>query len=112
MLGTRPGDESKWANCDLANVMLTPEEIVASPAEDAAVDADSFAPRYLGYGADGAGIADIREDNEAFLFHDLKEASAKYELSDEVQDEIIRSGVGISGAVNVSCISYSYSHFC
>jgi hypothetical protein len=55
----------------------------------------------LGYGADGAGIAEVREDNEILLFEDLKAASAKYELSDEVQDEIIRSGGTNAGVIRV-----------
>ncbi|EPQ60025.1 mitochondrial ribosomal protein S15 [Gloeophyllum trabeum ATCC 11539] len=32
VLGTRPGDESKWSTCDLAKVLVTEEQLLASPA--------------------------------------------------------------------------------
>ena len=99
VLGTRPGDNAKWLNCDLAKVILTPEDIRNAAESSGRSPIDP--PEYLGYGADGAGLPDVREDNETFLFDDLKAASMKYELSDRVQDEIIRSGSSTSSAENV-----------
>ncbi|KAA1471631.1 S15/NS1 RNA-binding domain-containing protein [Dentipellis sp. KUC8613] len=38
VLGTRPGDEAKWTQCDLARVLVKPEELAPIPLDAAPVE--------------------------------------------------------------------------
>lgn len=78
VLGTRPGDDAKWLNCNLAQVLLTPEAIDAA-AEPALLNNDENAlslPQHLSFGVDGGGSEAVRAENVQFFFEDLPNASA------------------------------------
>jgi len=62
VLGHRPGDEAKWQNCDLARVIVTEADILASPMPPASPSNSegTQVPSYFNYG--------IREREEEMLF--------------------------------------------
>lgn len=65
VLGTRPGDEAKWENCDLAKVLVDMEELVSStelvPSKQPV--GTVHLPKQLGF-----GVGEVEKD---ILFKDL-----------------------------------------
>lgn len=76
VLGHRPGDEAKWLNCDLAKILVTPEEIESmpplQPSPPGSVD-KVVLPKYMNF-----GLGD--SDKEA-LFEVLPSLSLERTLS-------------------------------
>ncbi|RDB28541.1 30S ribosomal protein S15 [Hypsizygus marmoreus] len=70
VLGTRPGDDAKWANCDLAKVLVDEEELIAStelvPTKQPV--GTVFLPKQMGFG--------VGEVEKRMLFKELPELSS------------------------------------
>ncbi|KAI0789477.1 S15/NS1 RNA-binding domain-containing protein [Abortiporus biennis] len=75
ILGNRPGDEAKWTNCDLAKVLVTPEEIKASPPVDPS--AKFVAPHFKSYG--------IGEQETELLFKTLPTLTSEATIEMDMQ---------------------------
>ncbi|TFK68227.1 S15/NS1 RNA-binding domain-containing protein [Pluteus cervinus] len=71
ILGTRPGDESKWTNCDLAKVLVDEKELISSTElEPTTLPVGTvYLPKQLGYG--------VGEPEKELLFRDLPILSAQ-----------------------------------
>ncbi|KAK7695227.1 hypothetical protein QCA50_002417 [Cerrena zonata] len=50
VLGNRPGDEAKWANCDLAKAIITEEQILAAPTPSLDPSGKIQLPETLNFG--------------------------------------------------------------
>ncbi|THH14483.1 hypothetical protein EW146_g5855 [Bondarzewia mesenterica] len=70
VLGTRPGDESKWTSCDLARVLVSPEELAptSTPSTIPLISGDVKVPSTLNYG--------LGEEEKRLLFVHLPLATA------------------------------------
>ncbi|CDO74835.1 hypothetical protein BN946_scf185022.g5 [Trametes cinnabarina] len=66
VLGHKPGDEAKWYNCDLAKVIVTEEDIRATPMPDVGVQQ---LPTYFNYG--------VGEEEKELLFEVLPALSTE-----------------------------------
>lgn len=69
VLGTKPGDESKWKNCDLAKILIREEEVRAVPPlpPNRSLEGDIELPKYTNFG--------IGEEEKKMLFETLPEMS-------------------------------------
>ena len=65
-VGTKPGDDSKWLNCDLYKVLVKPEDLAS---EAASGSDDTATPRNVGFG--------LGEKEKRILFQDLPQLSAQ-----------------------------------
>ncbi|KZT22641.1 S15/NS1 RNA-binding domain-containing protein [Neolentinus lepideus HHB14362 ss-1] len=71
VLGTRPGEESKWANCDLAKLLITEEKLLSAPKAVAAPGAfgEVQLPPMFQFG--------VRETDTKVLFEQLPALSVE-----------------------------------
>ncbi|KAI0701159.1 S15/NS1 RNA-binding domain-containing protein [Cytidiella melzeri] len=68
VLGNKPGDESKWRNCDLTKILVSEEDVRATPALPAQPEeGDVKLPTYTNFG--------IGESEKKMLFETLPEMS-------------------------------------
>ncbi|KAI5119723.1 hypothetical protein M0805_001436 [Coniferiporia weirii] len=98
ILGTRPGDEAKWRNCDLAKTLVSAEELARLPAP--APDGDLQTPAHTSYGLDGLDGVETRKDQLRFFLEDLPDAAALTEVRPELADKL-RSVRGKDDALNL-----------
>ncbi|KAL5494821.1 hypothetical protein ACEPAI_283 [Sanghuangporus weigelae] len=99
VLGFRPEEEEKkWRNCDLAKILVTPEELrsVPAPPLDGPVETvmnesgeevrleKVVTPEYTNFGLDGLDGTESRDEQRHFFFVELPQESASVEL--EAQD--------------------------
>ncbi|KAI0094988.1 hypothetical protein BDY19DRAFT_988772 [Irpex rosettiformis] len=71
VLGNKPGDETKWKNCDLAKVLVTEEDVRAAPLlpSDPTLEGKVDLPNYVNFG--------IGEEEKKMLFESLPEMSVE-----------------------------------
>ncbi|KAF8644242.1 hypothetical protein AX16_008597 [Volvariella volvacea WC 439] len=71
VLGTRPGEEDRWKNCDLAKVLVDEQELVSSTElQPAEVPVGTvYLPKQIGFG--------IGEEEKKMLFKELPVLSAQ-----------------------------------
>ncbi|PCH34409.1 mitochondrial ribosomal protein S15, partial [Wolfiporia cocos MD-104 SS10] len=72
VLGNRPGDEDKWRKCDLSRVIITEEDILASPIPPASASEnlhEVLTPQFFAYG--------IGEREKELLFSTLPNLSVE-----------------------------------
>lgn len=71
VLGIRPGDDAKWANCDLAELLVNEEELISSTVlkETKQPIGTVFIPRQIGF-----GVGTVEQD---LLFRKLPLLSAQ-----------------------------------
>ena len=71
VLGYRPGDESKWLNCDLAKILVSEQDIEAAPLlpENPAGTQNVKLPHFVNYG--------VKEAEKEKLFSTLPALSAE-----------------------------------
>lgn len=70
MLGTAPGNEAKWENCDLAKVLLTEESVQAAPVPTPPSSSTPLElPQTMNFGID--------KSTQQLLFHSLPAVSAQ-----------------------------------
>jgi small subunit ribosomal protein S15 len=76
VLGTRPGDESKWLNCDLHKILIKPEDVAAAAkqASSRSTDDETALPQYLGFG--------VGEKEKRMLFQQLPVLTVQSKLLD------------------------------
>ncbi|KAL5519387.1 hypothetical protein ACEPAH_1070 [Sanghuangporus vaninii] len=95
VLGTHPEEEErKWRNCDLAKVLVTPEELRSVPAppldgpvetvmkesgEEVRVE-KVVIPEYTSFGLDGLDGTESWDEQRYFFFHELPQESASFEF--------------------------------
>ncbi|KIP04168.1 hypothetical protein PHLGIDRAFT_31496 [Phlebiopsis gigantea 11061_1 CR5-6] len=74
VLGHKPGDEAKWANCDLAKILVTEQDVLATPQLPPTPRgvADLPLPHFMNYG--------VRADEKAKLFETLPVLTAEAEV--------------------------------
>jgi len=88
VLGTRPGDESKWANCDLAKTVVTRENIAGTVPIGRKGDLGEVkVPRHFSYGLDA-----LREKNAEFFFEHLPNAAVEDTTPDLLQERLVKAG--------------------
>jgi small subunit ribosomal protein S15 len=89
VLGTKPGDESKWINCDLYKVLIKPEDVPAAAMQASAESTEDEEPfKYLGFG--------VGEKEKAMLFEQLPILTAQNSLdtsNDPDPDELRETGL-------------------
>ena len=78
MLGTRPGEEDKWRNCDLAKVLIDEQDLVNNETQpiDHSIGTLSL-PKYFGFG--------VGEVEQKMLFQNLPVLSAEAPALQEQQ---------------------------
>lgn len=98
VLGTRPGDEAKWENCDLNRILVTEKELQAlSPAPEPSVSAEEMknidvgsvqVPKYMNYGLDGLDGKESRSEQSQLFFETLPLATTLAETSLSISEQI------------------------
>lgn len=98
MLGTRPGDDAKWTNCDLAKILVSPEGLAESVKFKPEKDREMDIPKYMSYGMEGTDAAGTKGDKIELFFHDLPRiSSGSGEASHSANNmDRLRMGMGIS----------------
>ncbi|KAL5533799.1 hypothetical protein ACEPAG_259 [Sanghuangporus baumii] len=101
VLGFRPEEEEmKWRNCDLAKILVTPEELrsVLAPPLDGPVETmmnengeevrleKVVTPEYTSFGLDGLDGTESRDEQRNFFFAELPRESALIELEAQGRD--------------------------
>lgn len=93
VLGNRPGDEAKWANCDLAKVLITEEQIRAAPKPTLDPSGKLQLPEILNFGVSEAekellfetlpvlGAEMTTRNVPAFKLHEVGKVAEAEELS-------------------------------
>lgn len=93
VLGNRPGDEAKWANCDLAKVLITEEQILAAPKTTVDASGNVQTPEILNFGVGPAekellfetlpamGVEVKTRGVQAFKLQDVAKTAGAEELS-------------------------------
>ena len=79
VLGYKPGDEAKWDNCDLAKILLTEKDILASsplPQVPGRTE-DVVLPTYMNYG--------VRADEKQKIFQTLPVLTAEATVKNILQ---------------------------
>ncbi|KZT44291.1 mitochondrial ribosomal protein S15 [Sistotremastrum suecicum HHB10207 ss-3] len=81
VLGHPLSDDSKWQNCDLAKVLITPEKLESAPllSPDISPDEQLVLPRYQAFG--------IGEPEEKLLFERLPQVSVQNSLYQSVAQQ-------------------------
>ena len=71
VLGHKPGDEAKWENCDLAKILVTEKDVLATPElpQTPRGNADVPLPHFMNYG--------VRADEAVKLFETLPVLTAE-----------------------------------
>ncbi|KLO20144.1 S15/NS1 RNA-binding domain-containing protein [Schizopora paradoxa] len=88
VLGTRPGDESKWADCTLAKTVLTREAIAGTTSEGIKGDIGEVkVPKFFSYGLDAE-----RAKNSEFFFEHLPSAAVEDTTPDLLQERLVKAG--------------------
>ena len=85
VLGTRPGQESKWENSDLAKIIITAEQLekLPTPSGD-----EPVAPEFMNFGLDGLDGKESKEELGGLLFRDLPEASVVAGVDQQLVDKL------------------------
>ncbi|KAH8119738.1 hypothetical protein DFH11DRAFT_1873111 [Phellopilus nigrolimitatus] len=86
VLGTRPGDDAKWLNCDLAKTLVSEDELAGLPAPRP--EGEVQAPEHLSYGLDGLDGAETKDEQLRFFFEQLPDASALAEVDVNLMDKL------------------------
>ncbi|THH10392.1 hypothetical protein EW145_g1360 [Phellinidium pouzarii] len=95
VLGTRPGDEAKWLNCDLRKVLVTAEELASLPPPPTGGDVQP--PLYANFGLDGLDGVESLDYQKKFFFEHLPDATKYSEIAPEIADKL----VAVDGAVKL-----------
>jgi len=75
VLGTRPGEDAKWLNCDLSKVLVDEEDLMANTKMQPLVrpSGEIYLPKYLGFG--------VGDAEKKMLFENLPTLSAEAGVS-------------------------------
>lgn len=88
ILGTRPGQEDKWNNCDLAKIIVTAEELENMSPPPMTPNGTALAPTHMNYGLDGLDGKESKKELEAFFFDALPQASIAASIEPELVEKM------------------------
>lgn len=86
ILGTRPGQASKWENCDLAKLVITAEQLEKLPVPSE--EDNVTAPEYMNFGLDGLDGKQSKEELKKLLFTDLPQATSAASIDPHLADKM------------------------
>lgn len=86
VLGTRPGDEGKWANSQLAKVVITEQQIADAPRPPLSISQAPTVPTFLNYG--------VGEAEKKLLFEVLPDLTVEAKVLVQANERMNTRGAG------------------
>ncbi|CAL1694838.1 unnamed protein product [Somion occarium] len=87
VLGSRPGDDAKWSNCDLAKVLISEEQISSAPKPTVDPSGQLLLPEILNFG--------VGATEKEMLFETLPTLSAEFKTERapvyKMQEEAVKA---------------------
>lgn len=112
VLGTRPGDEEKWRSCDLARILVTPEELNGTVWTKMEEEKEIKLPMVMSYGLEGTDAAGTKDEKIELFFKDLPQASVNNSMPTKTVDHHARFSLNVEKSAefqNLANIEYKKS---